>query len=65
MKSAAICGIIAAIKLTELDLRSADACLVQNGNVGKNIKLPVGHWLLCRPRRSRPSECPGKIPALR
>ena len=44
MKSAAICGIIAAIKLTELDLRSADACLVQNGNVGKNIKLPVGHW---------------------
>ena len=60
VKSAAIFGIIAAIKLTELDLRSADAFLVQNGNVGKNIKPPVGHWSLCYPRRSRSSECPRK-----
>ena len=46
MKSAVICGIIGAINLTELDLRSADAGLIQNENVGKNTKLPVGPWIV-------------------
>ena len=62
MKSAAICGIIAGIKLTELDLRSADAFWYKTE---MSEEYQTSCVLLASDSSAQSaSECPGKIPAL-